>query len=59
MGVVKPSTDTLTGTVGGVGVRSFSITREERQALWRREYERLMARPKEELVKLIIGEMPW
>lgn len=38
--------------------QSFSITKQEQQALWDREFIRFMNRSKEELVKLIIGERP-
>lgn len=37
---------------------SYSITLAERQSLYDKEYHELMDQPKEELVKMIIGERP-
>lgn len=36
----------------------FTITIEQQQKLYDQEYEELMALPKEELVKRLIGERP-
>lgn len=36
----------------------YTITLEQRQEMYDREYEELMALPKEELVKRLIGERP-
>lgn len=47
------------GKYANVGIYMQETNEKFRQALWRREYERLMALQKEELVKLIIGELPW
>ena len=38
--------------------QSFSITYEERQSLWDREFKKYMEYPKEELVKMLIGRRP-
>lgn len=38
--------------------QSFSITHEERQSLWDREFKKYMEYPKEELVKMLIGRRP-
>lgn len=39
-------------------VQTFSITYEERQSLWDREFKKYMEYPKEELVKMLIGRRP-
>lgn len=36
----------------------YTITLEQQQEMYDREYEELMALPKEELVKRLIGERP-
>ena len=37
---------------------SFSITREEQQALYDRRFKSLMEISKEDLIKIILGERP-
>lgn len=38
--------------------KPISITREERQALYDREFNELMQKPKEDLVRMLIGYKP-
>ena len=38
--------------------KAFTITREERQALYDREFNKLMQTPKEDLVRMLIGYKP-
>ncbi len=39
-------------------VNQFSITLEQRRELYDREFNELMQRPKEELVRMLIGYKP-